>query len=375
MASKCECLSLLELLGGGVAFATVAMIAVSSVHIARPKAPVPAAPLHYATTAIEMSEEAARRSLSELGQPSDGAAVTRNAQSSDQSSDVVADGAAALKPAESDRTRTLSPPSLSIDPVPAPPVTTWWPAEGAIEDAAAARERLNGAKSLKRPSDLARRSPYPDRHPGPQLGSTRRSHMPAPETQNALSFDPVTDDTVASRLAKSDRLKPLWAPSQPPAAAAAPPATARPPAGRGTEEAAWIRQHLVDAESSRARAARSLPPPPDQRSGTRLADAEQRPAPVSAGERAAPTFVGEWAGDTSLCGETPLAISSRAAKTGNGECDFGFVAREAANRWRVAAICTSEGQFWRANIALKLVGPNLTWSSERGTETYVRCGR
>src|SRR5262249_5372670 len=176
-----------------------------------------------------------------------GAGVTQNAQSPD----VAPDSVAALKPAESDRTRTLSPSSLSIDPVPAPPVTTWWPAEGAIEDAAAVRERLIGAKSLKRPSDLARRSPYPDPHPRPQLAGPRQSHRPARETQKALSFEPVPDDSVASRLAKSDRLKPLWAPSQPRAAAPAPPVTAKPPAGHGTEEAAWIRQHLIEAESAR----------------------------------------------------------------------------------------------------------------------------
>src|SRR5262249_32940985 len=123
-------------------------------------------------------------------------------------------------------------------------------------------------------SDLARRSPYPDRHPGPRLAGTRQSHMPAPETQKALSFEPVPDDTVASRLAKSDRLKPLWAPSQPRAAAPAPPATAKPPAGREAEEAAWSRQHLLEAESARRSAgtARSSARPDP---GTRLADAGQ----------------------------------------------------------------------------------------------------
>jgi hypothetical protein len=98
------------------------------------------------------------------------------------------------------------------------------------------------------------------------------------------------------------------------------------------------------------------------------------PAPAPA--RAAPTFVGGWSDDISRCRaepKTPLVISPHAAKTENAECDFGFVARVAANRWRVAAICTSEGQFWRANIVLKLVEPNLTWSSERGTQTYIRC--
>jgi hypothetical protein len=94
--------------------------------------------------------------------------------------------------------------------------------------------------------------------------------------------------------------------------------------------------------------------------------------------RADSTFMGGWTDNIGRCRtgrKAPLVISSRAAKTANGECNFGFVAREAANRWRVTAICAAGGNFWRANIALKLVEPNLTWSSERGTETYVRCRR
>jgi hypothetical protein len=92
--------------------------------------------------------------------------------------------------------------------------------------------------------------------------------------------------------------------------------------------------------------------------------------------RADPGFIGGWTDNTGRCPtarKVPLVINSRAAKTANGECDFGFVAREAANRWRVRAMCAAKGKFWRANIALKLTEPKLTWSSERGTATYVRC--
>jgi hypothetical protein len=105
--------------------------------------------------------------------------------------------------------------------------------------------------------------------------------------------------------------------------------------------------------------------------------AADRPA-APAAVRADSNFIGGWTDDVGRCRtgrKAPLVISLRAAKTANGECDFGFVAREAANRWRVTAICAAEGRFWRANIALQLMEPNLTWSSERGTETYVRCNR
>ncbi len=129
---------------------------------------------------------------------------------------------------------------------------------------------------------------------------------------------------------------------------------------------------------------------PDTRLGTGNStpiesNGAKAPRPPAADRSAAPAavradsnFIGGWADDVGRCRtgrKAPLVISLRAAKTANGECDFGFVAREAANRWRVTAICAAEGRFWRANIALQLMEPNLTWSSERGTETYVRCNR
>jgi hypothetical protein len=100
------------------------------------------------------------------------------------------------------------------------------------------------------------------------------------------------------------------------------------------------------------------------------------PEPPSA--RADSGFIGGWTDDTGRCPtgrKAPLVISAHAAKTANGECDFGSVAREAENRWRITAMCTIEGKFWRAKIALKLTEPKLIWSSERGTATYVRCKR
>jgi hypothetical protein len=110
----------------------------------------------------------------------------------------------------------------------------------------------------------------------------------------------------------------------------------------------------------------------------RLADSQRRDVPDPAGVSAESSFIGGWTDDIGRCRtgrKAPLVISAHAAKTADGECDFGRVTREAANRWRVAATCLAGGKSWRANIALKLIEPNLTWSSERGTETYVRCRR
>lgn len=90
---------------------------------------------------------------------------------------------------------------------------------------------------------------------------------------------------------------------------------------------------------------------------------------VPAGE----TFIGGWAENIDQCRNgTRLVISSRAAKVIGGECDFRSVRREAATQWQAQAVCTDGGSSWNANISLKLIAPKLTWSSERGTATYLR---
>ena len=89
------------------------------------------------------------------------------------------------------------------------------------------------------------------------------------------------------------------------------------------------------------------------------------------------TFVGRWALDSEECVQRDdagrLVIDARGAETTGGKCDFQSLKQENANSWRVRAICSVSGRSWNADIGLRLVGPTLQWSSERGTETYVRC--
>lgn len=109
-----------------------------------------------------------------------------------------------------------------------------------------------------------------------------------------------------------------------------------------------------------------------------LAKGQKRNASNTAEARGANSFIGSWTDSIDRCRRghsAPLVISGHAAKTTSGECDFGSVSRETENRWRVTAICAANGTFWRANIDLELAKSALTWSSERGTETYVRCRR
>jgi hypothetical protein len=253
--------SVLEFLGGGIALATIALIAFGGLRVAQPRNSLPA-PTRYASVSIQSSEALAKLSLEQPRELSDVAGATRDVQSPD--------------------TRLGTGNSTPIE--------------------------SNGAK--------APRPPVADRSAAPAAG---------------------------------------W------------------PVGLR------IRQRGIEADSLGVFTdVISGPPLPDPLRDSRLANSQRRNVPDSPGVRADSNFIGGWTDDIGRCRtgrKAPLVISSRAAKTANGECDFGFVAREAANRWRVTAICAAGENFWRANIALKLMEPNLTWSSERGTETYVRCKR
>ncbi len=89
------------------------------------------------------------------------------------------------------------------------------------------------------------------------------------------------------------------------------------------------------------------------------------------------TFVGRWALDADECQQrdegAQLVISSRSAETASGKCDFRSFKQETENSWRIRAVCSASGRSWSADIGLRLAGPQLHWSSEKGVETYVRC--
>jgi hypothetical protein len=95
------------------------------------------------------------------------------------------------------------------------------------------------------------------------------------------------------------------------------------------------------------------------------------------GVPASRTFIGRWALDAEECLQrvdgTQLVIDTRGAETSSGKCDFRSFKQESAGTWRVQAVCSASGKSWNSDIGLKLTGPRLRWSSERGTENYVRC--
>jgi len=86
------------------------------------------------------------------------------------------------------------------------------------------------------------------------------------------------------------------------------------------------------------------------------------------------SFIGAWGVNAEECGKSPVKVTARRAADAFGAaCEFRSTERESSNVWRVRALCTNEGEHWNANIRFTLSRSKLTWSSERGTTTYVRC--
>jgi hypothetical protein len=91
------------------------------------------------------------------------------------------------------------------------------------------------------------------------------------------------------------------------------------------------------------------------------------------GDNANPgTFVGTWAADTASCTSFPTVIQLSGAKAGDASCSFGKIQRANAI-WTVSATCSDTQERWSARVRLNLSGSKLTWTSQRGSQTYIRC--
>jgi peptidoglycan hydrolase-like protein with peptidoglycan-binding domain len=101
-------------------------------------------------------------------------------------------------------------------------------------------------------------------------------------------------------------------------------------------------------------------------------------SPAAARARVAGTFVGGWGINADQCRQapdnrSPLRIDTSRAEAFSTTCQFNSTQRESANEWRIRASCVDEHDRWNADIRLTLAGSRLTWTSERGTVTYLRC--
>jgi hypothetical protein len=91
-----------------------------------------------------------------------------------------------------------------------------------------------------------------------------------------------------------------------------------------------------------------------------------------------PTYTGMWGADQSACSTTnrkrllPTIIDADGARAGETFCRF-KKKQETQSGWNVVANCSNGRERWVANVRLKVQGERLTWSSERGSQAYVRC--
>jgi Putative peptidoglycan binding domain len=85
------------------------------------------------------------------------------------------------------------------------------------------------------------------------------------------------------------------------------------------------------------------------------------------------SFTGGWGIDLAECRDSPIKITARRAEAFGTACEFHSIQRESSNVWRLRAECASKTERWNTNIRFTFSTSKLTWSSERGTTTYVRC--
>src|SRR5262245_25968676 len=85
------------------------------------------------------------------------------------------------------------------------------------------------------------------------------------------------------------------------------------------------------------------------------------------------SFTGGWGIDLADCRDSPIKITARRVEAFGTACEFRSTERESSNVWRLRAECASKTERWNANIRLTVSTSKLTWSSERGTTSYVRC--
>jgi hypothetical protein len=147
------------------------------------------------------------------------------------------------------------------------------------------------------------------------------------------------------------------------------------------QQAAARRVALLDAPARSAPesaiAAPTVPAPAP------AAPARSAPAPasVAVSSMASAEYVGVWGPTPGACGAPsrrrgyiPATITPDHARAGRTLCTF-HDTRRSGSAWVTAAECTDRGRRWSSQVRLMVDGDYLTWSSSRGSTTYVRCSR
>ncbi|MDB5510581.1 MAG: hypothetical protein JWR08_64, partial [Enterovirga sp.] len=91
-----------------------------------------------------------------------------------------------------------------------------------------------------------------------------------------------------------------------------------------------------------------------------------------------PLVLGRWVPDREACTNPdgteflPLVIGATKATAGDAACRFGARTRRGAT-WNLVAECTDGSNAWSSKVHLAVAQGRLTWSSEKGVQTYIRC--
>jgi hypothetical protein len=67
-------------------------------------------------------------------------------------------------------------------------------------------------------------------------------------------------------------------------------------------------------------------------------------------------------------------ISASRARAGDASCAFKKIRRR-GNVWSMAATCIDGEATWTSDVRLSLTRGRLTWTSQKGSTTYMRCPR
>ena len=102
--------------------------------------------------------------------------------------------------------------------------------------------------------------------------------------------------------------------------------------------------------------------------------AKSRSSPISEGP-----YAGVWGTDEKACspqlnrhGLLPALINAQGAWAGETTCSF-KTGKRVGNTWTFAAVCSDTRRRWKTNVRMSVAGNRLTWKSQRGSQTYVRC--
>jgi hypothetical protein len=112
-----------------------------------------------------------------------------------------------------------------------------------------------------------------------------------------------------------------------------------------------------------------------------LAAAPQIPAEPPEERSSDGPLAGIWGPNEKACspqlgrnGYLLAVINGEGAWAGETTCAF-KTSKRSGNSWIFGAVCSDTRRRWHANVRVSVVGDRLTWTSQRGSRTYVRCSR